>query len=105
MCLDFIVFLISTLLAYIPSIFPAQKISLEAQTERKALIVQPLTRLSSYWKCRKPLILVRAIVLGCLLPSTGDPDQDLELFEKLMAVDEEGLLGGRSRKKRFRSRR
>ena len=51
----------------IESIFTVEKISFEAQTERKALIAQLLTRLSSYWKGRKPLILVRAIVLGCLL--------------------------------------
>ena len=88
--------------ALIETIFPAQKISFEAQTERKALIAQPLTRLSSYWKGRKPLILVRAIVLGCLLPSTGDPEQDLELFEKLMAVDEEGLARRALKKSGFK---
>jgi hypothetical protein len=50
-----------------------------------------LTALSSYWKGRKPLILVRAIVLGSLLPPTGDAEGDLEIFEKLMAFDDEGL--------------
>src|SRR5690606_13768178 len=39
----------------------------------------------------KPLILVRAIVLGSLLPPTADAEQDLEIFEKLMAFDEGGL--------------
>ena len=77
--------------ALIESVFPAQKISYEAQAERNSLSSQILTRLSSYWKGRKPLILVRAIVLGSLLPKTGDPAQDLEVFEKLMAIDEEGL--------------
>jgi putative DNA methylase len=47
--------------------------------------------MASYWKGRKPLILVRAIVLGSLLPPTGDAEQDLEIFEKLMAFDEGGL--------------
>ena len=47
--------------------------------------------MSSYWKGRKPLILARAIVLGCLLPATDDPERDLAIFEKLMAIDEEGL--------------
>jgi putative DNA methylase len=75
----------------IESVFPAQKVSFEAQTERKAGRAQTLTGLGSFWKGRKPLILVRAIVLGCLLPSTGDPEADLRVFEKLMAFDEEAL--------------
>ncbi|MEZ5453588.1 MAG: DUF1156 domain-containing protein [Thiothrix sp.] len=47
--------------------------------------------MGSYWKGRKPLILVRAIVLGSLLPQTDDAEKDLEIFEKLMAFDDEGL--------------
>jgi putative DNA methylase len=77
--------------ALIESVFPAQKVSYEAQTERKAVQSQTLTGLGSYWKGRKPLILVRAIVLGSLLPQTSDPEKDLEIFEKLMAFDDEGL--------------
>lgn len=50
-----------------------------------------LTGLGSYWKGRKPLILVRAIVLGSLLPPTGDVEKDLEIFEKLLAFDDHGL--------------
>ena len=71
--------------------FPAQKVSFEAQRERKAGAGQTLTALGSYWKGRKPLILVRAIVLGSLLPQTDDAEKDLEIFEKLMAFDEGGL--------------
>lgn len=77
--------------ALIESVFPAQKISFEAQRERKAGAGQTLTALGSYWKGRKPLILVRAIVLGSLLPQTKNAEKDLEIFEKLMAFDEEGL--------------
>ncbi|CAI8823310.1 anti-phage-associated DUF1156 domain-containing protein [Methylocaldum szegediense] len=77
--------------ALIEAVFPAQKVSFEAQKERKANLGQTLTGLGSYWKGRKPLILVRAIVLGCLLPQTGDAKKDLEIFEKLMAFDDEGL--------------
>ena len=78
-------------LALIQAVFPAQKISFEAQKERKANLGQTLTGLGSYWKGRKPLILVRAIVLGSLLPQTGDSKKDLEIFEKLMAFDDHGL--------------
>jgi len=77
--------------ALIERVFPAQKVSFEAQRERKAGPGQTLTTLGSYWKGRKPLILVRAVVLGTLLPQTGDTERDLELFEKLMAFDDEGL--------------
>lgn len=77
--------------ALIESVFPAQKVSFEAQTERKAVQSQTLTGLGSYWKGRKPLILVRAIVLGSLLPQTDDAEQDLELFEALMGFDSRGL--------------
>ncbi|WP_099589181.1 anti-phage-associated DUF1156 domain-containing protein [Stenotrophomonas maltophilia] len=77
--------------ALIETVFPAQKVSFEAQTERKAGAGQTLTSLGSYWKGRKPLILVRAIVLGCLLPPTDDAEADLALFEKLMAFDDESL--------------
>ncbi|WP_141738527.1 DUF1156 domain-containing protein, partial [Acidithiobacillus caldus] len=77
--------------ALIETVFPAQKVSLEAQTERKAVQSQTLTGLGSYWKGRKPLILVRAIVLGSLLPPTANPEADLAVFEALMAFDDEGL--------------
>ena len=52
-----------------------------------------LTALGSYWKGRKPLILNKACVLGCLLPATGNPVRDLEIFEKLMAMDAQSLVG------------
>lgn len=77
--------------ALIETVFPAQKVSFEAQRERKAGPGQTLTALGSFWKGRKPLILVRAIVLGSLLPPTEDPQDDLALFERLMAFDDEGL--------------
>jgi putative DNA methylase len=75
----------------IETVFPAQKVSFEAQTERKAGRAQTLTGLGSFWKGRKPLILVRAIVLGSLLPQTDESEKDLEIFEKLMAFDDNGL--------------
>jgi putative DNA methylase len=76
----------------IESVLPAQKISAEAQKERKAGAGQTLTALGSYWKGRKPLILVKACILGALLPATDDTERDLEIFEKLMAIDDEAFL-------------
>ncbi|MCG3759900.1 DUF1156 domain-containing protein [Vibrio cincinnatiensis] len=77
--------------ALIEAAYPAQKISYEAQAERKAVAAQTLTGLGSYWKGRKPLILVRSVILGCLLPQTEDTEKDLEIFEMLMGFDIESL--------------
>lgn len=75
----------------IERIWPAQKISVEAQKERKAVQSQTLVGLASYWKGRKPLSLVRACVLGALLPATGNAERDLEIFELLMGMDDDQL--------------
>ena len=76
----------------IERVFPAQKVGIESQKERKAGAGQTLTALGSYWKGRKPLVLVRATVLACLLPATDDLEADIELFETLMRMDSDGLL-------------
>jgi putative DNA methylase len=78
--------------ALIEVAFPAQKISIEAQCERKANSGQTLTAMGSYWKGRKPLVLVRACLLGTLLPSTGNTEEDLEIFEMLMAMDDRAFI-------------
>lgn len=75
----------------IERVWPAQKISVEAQKERKAGAGQTLTALGAYWKGRKPLILVRACVLGALLPSTGDDQKDLEIFEILAGMSDDQI--------------
>src|SRR5438105_5991243 len=77
--------------ALIERLLPVQKLSAEAYKEQMAVQGKTLTGLGSYWKGRKPLILNKACVLGCLLPATGDDVRDLEIFEKLMAFDEESL--------------
>jgi len=72
----------------IERIFPAQKISAETQKERKAGSGQTLTSLGSYWIGRKPLILNKACILAALLPATDDSEEDLGVFELLMAIDD-----------------
>ena len=34
---------------------------------------------------------MRAVILGSLLPQTNNPEKDLEIFEMLMAIDDDGL--------------
>lgn len=70
--------------------FPIDKISAESYKERKAGSSQTLTGLGKWWG-RKPLILVRATILGLLLPASDNPIKDREIFLKLLTMDDEGL--------------
>lgn len=78
--------------ALIEKLLPVQKLSAEVYKERMAGTAQALTALGNFWKGRKPLVLNKACILGCLLPATSDPRRDLEIFEKLMAMDDESFV-------------
>jgi len=78
--------------ALIERLLPVQKLSAEVFKERKAGAGQTLVPLGAYWKGRKPLILNKACILGCLLPATENSRRDLEIFEKLMAMDDESFV-------------
>ena len=86
--------------ALIEQLLPVQKLSAEAYKEQMAGSGKTLTALGSYWKGRKPLILNKACILGCLLPATDDSARDLEIFEKLMAMDDDSFVA--RWKKRFK---
>lgn len=77
--------------SFIETQFPVSKVSKESYKERKANLGQTLTGLGKWWG-RKPLILVRATILGILLPVSDDPKKDREIFLKILTMDEEGLL-------------
>ncbi len=81
---------------FIETQFPVSKLSKESYKERKANYSQTLTGLGKWWG-RKPLVLVRATILGLLLPATADPKKDREIFLKLMTMDPEGLLRRKSK--------
>lgn len=70
--------------------FPVSKVSKESYKERKAGSNQTLTGLGKWWG-RKPLILVRAALLGSLMPASDNPKKDMEIFLKILSMDEEGL--------------
>jgi len=84
--------------ALIERLLPVQKLSAESYKEQEARQNKTLTALGSYWKGRKPLILNKACVLGCLLPATDDPKKDLAIFEKLMGMDDESFAVRRKRR-------
>jgi len=71
--------------------FPVSKISKESYKERKANYSQTLTGLGKWWG-RKPLILVRATLLGLLMPASDDPEKDRRIFLKILTMDDEGML-------------
>lgn len=70
--------------------FPVSKLSKESYKERKAGDSQTLASLGK-WHGRKPLVLVRAVILGLLMPATNDPAKDREIFLKVMTMEDEGM--------------
>src|SRR5579862_1940098 len=76
--------------SFIETQFPVSKISKESYKERMANNGQTLTGLGKWWG-RKPLVLVRASILGCLMPVSDNPKRDMEIFLKIMSMDEKGL--------------
>lgn len=84
-------------LSFIERQFPVSKISKESYKERKAGQSQTLTGLGKWWG-RKPLLLVRAVILGCLMPASDDPKKDTEVFLTLLSMDAKGLESRRKKK-------
>lgn len=77
--------------SFIETQFPVALLSKESYKERKAGSGQTLTGLGKWWG-RKPLVLVRATILGLLMPVSSQPELDLETFLAVMTMDEEGRL-------------
>ncbi len=75
--------------SFIETQFPIARLSSEAYKERKAVSGQTLTGLGKWWG-RKPLILVRASILGMLMPASNDAKKDREIFLKILTMDDEG---------------
>jgi putative DNA methylase len=71
--------------ALIETVFPAQKVSFEAQKERKAGLGQTLTGLGPTGRAQAA-DSGACHCAGSLLPPTDDAEADLALFEKLMAL-------------------
>jgi adenine-specific DNA methylase len=75
---------------FIETQFPVSLISKESYKERKANNSQTLTGLGKWWG-RKPLILIRASILGMLMPASDNPEKDREIFLKILTMDTDGL--------------
>lgn len=73
--------------------FPIGPLSLESYKERDAKGAKVLSSLGKWWGA-KPLILVRALVIGSVFPASEDPERwpdDLEIFMKAMCLDNAGM--------------
>jgi len=75
--------------AFIETQFPIARLSAEAYKERKAVSGQTLTGLGKWWG-RKPLVLVRASIIGMLMPASNDAKKDREIFLKILTMDDDG---------------
>ena len=75
--------------SFIETQFPIARLSAEAYKERKAGASQTLTGLGKWWG-RKPLILVRASIIGMLMPASDNPKKDREIFLKILTMDDAG---------------
>ena len=75
--------------AFIETQFPIARLSVESYKERKAGASQTLTGLGKWWG-RKPLILVRASILGMLTPASSNPKKDRDIFLKILTMDDAG---------------
>lgn len=76
--------------SFIETQFPIARLSAESYKERKANNSQTLTSLGKWWG-RKPLILVRASILGMLMPASMDSKKDREIFLKILTMDDDGV--------------
>jgi adenine-specific DNA methylase len=75
--------------AFIETQFPIARLSAESYKERKAGASQTLTGLGKWWG-RKPLILVRAAIVGMLMPASANPKRDREIFLKILTMNDDG---------------
>ncbi|SMC82944.1 anti-phage-associated DUF1156 domain-containing protein [Polynucleobacter kasalickyi] len=76
--------------SFIETQFPIARLSAESYKERKAGASQTLTGLGKWWG-RKPLILVRASIIGMLMPASNDLKKDREVFLQILTMDDDGL--------------
>ena len=75
--------------AFIETQFPIARLSAESYKERKGASSQTLPKLGKWWG-RKPLILVRASILGMLMPASNDAKKDREIYLKILTMDDAG---------------
>jgi putative DNA methylase len=84
----------SEALSFIETQFPVSKLTKEALKERRSNTGQTLTGMGKWWG-RKQLIIVRASILGMLIPASNNPAKDQEIFLKILTMDDDALWNQR----------
>ena len=87
--------------SFIEAQFPVSKVSKESYKERKSNHSQTLTGLGKWWG-RKPLVMIRAALIGLLMPPSDDPKRDREIFLKIMTMDDDGLWQRKTKNIKYR---
>ena len=82
--------------SFIETQFPVSLLSKESYHERKSHVGQTITSLGKWWG-RKPLTLVRAVILGLLMPASHDQAKDRNVFLALLTMDADGLRRRKNR--------
>lgn len=82
--------------SFIETQFPVSRLSKESYKERDSKNSQTLTPLGKWWG-RKPLVMIRATILGLLMPASDDADKDRDVFLALLTMDDEGLRRRKTR--------
>ena len=77
--------IVSADISFIETQFPVSRLSKESYKERKANSSQTLTGLGKWWG-RKPLVMVRAIILGLVMPASEDSRRDRDVFLALLTM-------------------
>ena len=75
--------------AFIETQFPSPVFPPSRTRSARRISGQTLTGLGKWWG-RKPLILVRASILGMLMPASNDAKKDREIFLKILTMDDDG---------------
>lgn len=75
----------------IEKVFFPKLLSYETYKERKSNYSQILTQFGKWWG-RKPLVYVRALLLGALLPASGDIEKDTEIYMKVLGLSDRELI-------------
>lgn len=78
--------------------FPIAQLSLESYLERSVTHGKLLNSLGKWWGA-KPFVLTRAIIIASLFEASDDPERwpdDLEIFMRLMCMDNAGMWARRN---------
>lgn len=83
---------------FIETQFPIFALSQECELERKkGTLLNKLAHMGPWWENRIPIVLIRAAILGLIMPASENSKEDLDIFLKTLVMDEAGLWWRKNR--------